>query len=281
MTELELSAGEYEAGVAPALGGALTFLRQSGRDLLRPAASLDAIREDPRSAASFVCVPYFGRLYGGLDFAGRHWDMAPTVPACDPKSALHGEGWISPWTLEDGSPESVTLRLVHDGQAEGRFPFAYVAEQRIVLSEKGLSIVLTVTNAGDHPMPAAPALHPYFPRTPATRLTFSAKGFWTPPQGNAPGQAGPIPQALDFSNGGVLPETPLDHSYSGFGGTVLIETGTSRTTLSSDAPFLHVYAPKGEGFFCLEPLTGLPGARELPILAKGDTARIQLNIAAA
>ncbi|MEZ5927502.1 MAG: hypothetical protein R3C55_03345 [Parvularculaceae bacterium] len=149
MTELELSAGEYEAGVAPALGGALTFLRQSGRDLLRPAASLDAIREDPRSAASFVCVPYFGRLYGGLDFAGRHWDMAPTVPACDPKSALHGEGWISPWTLEDGSHESVTLRLVHDGQAKGRFPFAYIAEQHIALSETGLSIVLTVTNAGD------------------------------------------------------------------------------------------------------------------------------------
>ena len=279
--EIVLSAGEFKAGVAPNLGGALTFLRHGERDVLRPAVSLDAIREDPRHAASFVCVPYFGRLYGGLDFNGSRWDMAPTVPACDPNSALHGEGWISPWTLEDESDASVTLRLVHDGHAKGRFPFAYVAEQRIALTEKGLSIVLTVTSAGDCPMPAAPALHPYFPRTPATRLTFSANGFWTPPQGNTQGQASPIPQVFDFSDGGGLPETSLDHSYSGFGGTVLIETGTSRTTLSSDAPFLHVYAPKGEGFFCLEPLTGLPGARELPILAKGDTARIQLNIAAA
>ena len=88
---LALRRGAFSAEIEPDVGGALVSLKLDGADILRPGAPA-RIAADPREAASFVCVPWFGRLFGGLDFAGRRFALAPTLPACDRVNALHGEG---------------------------------------------------------------------------------------------------------------------------------------------------------------------------------------------
>lgn len=281
MAEIVLISEGYEAGAAPEIGGVLTFLRFQGQDLLRPAASYAAAKADPRESACFACAPYFGRLQGGLDFDGRHWEQAPTLAACDPVDAIHGEGWISPWDIILQMADSLVIRLRHDARQVRRFPFFFEAEQRIGLSAKGLSLTLIVKNIGDRPMPASPALHPYFLRAPDLKLVFAAAEFWTPPQAGAPGALTAIPPAFDFRHGRGLPAAALDHSYVELEKSVAaIETGGGRISLASTAPNLHLYAPAGQDFFCLEPLTGLPGAPWPLRLDPGESVCLSMAIAA-
>lgn len=252
---IRLSAGMWEAGVAPSHGGSLSFLRRAGADILRPAASIGALAGDPRNGACFPCVPYFGRLAGGLDFGGGRWPLDPTLPACDPAHALHGEGWVCAWQASAQTPSSVIMGFEHL-PSPGRFPFPYRAEQSLALDDQGLKITLSIENAGAAAMPAGLGLHPYFPRTGDERLAFSAGRYWTPPDG----PLSPLPDALGAGSSALLPKISRDHTYADFGGAVTIEGGGARAALKSDAPALHLYAPAARGYYCLEPVTHLPGA---------------------
>lgn len=252
---VRLAAGDWEAGVAPAHGGSLMFFSRAGANILRPAASLDAVAADPRNGACFPCVPYFGRLPHGLALDGRRWPLDPTLPACDPANALHGEGWVSPWRTVAQTRSSLSIGFDH-APAEGRFPFPYRAAQSFALGDEGLTITLSVENIGAAPMPAGLGLHPYFVRTDDTLLAFSADSYWTPT--NGPLSA--LPDALGDGAGASLPLSTRDHTYAGFRGAVAIENGGRRAALKSDAPALHLYAPAGRDYYCLEPVTHLPGS---------------------
>lgn len=248
-----LSHGRWRAGCAPDLGGALAFLTHDGATVLRPAPSRAALAADPRNAACFPCVPYFGRLAGVTRGETFH-RLAPTLAACDPDDALHGEGWIGPWTVTARSVSSLTMRFER-APAPGRYPFPYAAEQTLSLSDDGLAVSLSIDNAGDTPMPAGLGLHPYFQRHPATTLSFSASGRWTPP-------AGPFETPPDALAGHAPMSLPVacDHTYTEPKGPVRIGGSGVPLLLKTDAPALHVYAPAGADFFCLEPVTHLPGA---------------------
>lgn len=248
-----LSHGRWRAGCAPDLGGALAFLTRDGEAVLRPAPSRAALTADPRNAACFPCVPYFGRL-AGIERDGAHHRLAPTLPADDPDTALHGEGWVSPWTVTARSASSLTMRHKH-APAPGRYPFAYAAEQTLALSDSGLAIGLSIENAGDAPMPAGLGLHPYFRRLPATALSFRASGRWTPPAGPLETPAGAL-----ASGAATPPPEAGDHTYAGFAGQMRIDGDRFPLRLTSDAPALHLYTPAGADFFCPEPVTHLPGA---------------------
>ena len=287
MIEVSLAKGGYELGAAPQWGGAVTFLKHEGRDCLRPARSLAVVEEDPREAACFPCIPYFGRLYDGLTLDGKHWAQAPTLSACDPDYALHGEGWVSPWEIVSQTDNVLVCAYRHDGAARGRFPFAYEARQKIKLSDDGAEISLGLKNTGEASMPGGLGLHPYLPRRQDTVCAFTAKKYWTPPKGNAPGVLSYLPDALGVSRWAPLPAVTRDHSYAGFDGEATINTGKISLHLKTDAPILHLYAPEGENWYCMEPVTHLPGAlvdRNNPygggMLAPGDTMKLTLLITA-
>ncbi|MBB5517783.1 aldose epimerase family protein [Amphiplicatus metriothermophilus] len=267
----------FSAEIAPEAGAALLSFSVGGRRALRPAASPQDAARDPRAAACFACVPWFGRLFGGLDVAGRRVALAPTLPACDPVNPLHGEGWTRPWAIAARAPDRLLCRLRSDGAGPGRFPFPYEASQEIALDAQGLSIVLVLTNAGAGPMPAGLGLHPYFPRRTDTRLSFAADGLWTPHEAGG-GAETPVPGGLDFARGAPLPERGVDHSFIGFSGEALIETDGLALRLKSDAPILHLYAPPGADFFCLEPVTHRPGAFGADILPPGARTRLSMRL---
>ncbi len=265
------------AEITPEHGAAILSFAKNGKDILRRAKSAEAVAEDPRAAACFPCAPWFGRLYRGLDFAGRHWELWPTLPACDPKHALHGEAWVRPWGVIAHTDIFLECRFSHDGVQDGRFPFAYDARQIVQIVGQCLRIDLILRNIGREPMPAGLGLHPYFSRTRDTRIDFSASDLWTPaPEG---GDLQPVPQDFEFSGGARLPNFTLDHSYSGFAGAAEISEPDGTARLETDAPILHVYAPAGENYFCLEPVTHLPGEFGGLALRPGDSIRLMLTIA--
>lgn len=249
---IEIYARQMRAALAPALGGAVMRLSCGGRDVLRPAASLEEVASDPRAAACYPMVPWFSRLPGGLNFAGCHYDLASTLPVCDPDHALHGHGWVSPWTVIDRTEDRLSCAFAH-APAPLSFPFPFRAVQEFSVSETAFRIGLSVTNTGARPMPAGLGLHPFFPRGASAAAVF--KG-----------------ERLTFAG------NPMDDSYPQWGGSARLEAAAMTLGLASDAPILHVYAPKDEPFFCAEPVTHLPGRFGEEILHPGETLNLFLKI---
>ena len=263
------------ASLAPGLGGVVMRLTHDGRDLLRPAQSADAVAKDPREAACFPCVPWFSRLAGGLDFNGRHYALAPTLPACDPDHALHGEGWINPWAVTAHAPDRLECQFDHQPRP-GKFPYAFAATQVFAVSERAFAIDLTLINNSDTPMPAGLGLHPYFPRHGTTVLSATANRCWAPDE-SGKWRETPIPRELDFSSRRPLPQRNTDETLMGWDGDLTI--ATDRTTrVTSSAQLVHVFAPAGADFFCLEPLTQAPACFGETILPPSGFLDLSMTI---
>ena len=77
--------------------------------------------ENVLEAASFPLVPFVNRIRDGrFPFRGREVRLAPNM-AGDP-SPLHGQGWLSPWPIEQASDREALLGFRHDA---GEWPWAY------------------------------------------------------------------------------------------------------------------------------------------------------------
>lgn len=280
---IRLAAGEWAAELRPELGGAVTALRRGERDVLRPAPKGAT---DPLETACFPLTPYANRIAGGrFVFEGREV-VIPTLPAFAPH-ALHGDGWLKPWSVEDATTDRAVLRL--DGGADAHWPWAYRARQTVSLNQDGLTIRLDMTNASSEPMPAGLGFHPYFPRPEGTRLKAATTGVWTGPE-IVPDRlaasgwiADWIGQEVDAAARAVA---LIDNAYEGWSGVAELADGDGVTTVTADADRLHVYAPPGEDFCCLEPVThrpdvfnqAAPGEGGSVVLAPGESLSLRMTV---
>ena len=274
---MKINSGKSELAIAPEYGGAIVYCRLNGLDVFRPAKNIDAVMNDPRNAACYPCVPYFGRLNSVTNVEGDSTNLSATMPNADLANALQGEGWVSAWNVVAQEENFVTLEYNH-APSSGRFPFAYKAAQSFLLSEKSLAIDLSVANTSDEAMPAGLGFHPFFKREASTMIRFNSQRFWQPPAQNDLGKLGPVPSNLDFSKGRRAPPNGIDHTFARFGGDAEIVSDNVGIKISSDAPHLHFYAPANEEFFCLEPVTHLPGAFGTVIISPGDALNINMKI---
>ena len=154
--QLTLRAGSLELVLSPSLGGAIRGLNWvSGDGASRPLMRA-CLAEEPTvlDMASFPLVPYVNRLRGGrFDFRGREVRLQPNMAG--DISPLHGQGWLSPWTVESAGECSARLHFEHQ---PGEWPWSYEAVQTFDLDEGGLSLVLSCTNLSGEPMPCGPLL---------------------------------------------------------------------------------------------------------------------------
>lgn len=246
---IEIENGPYRAAIAPGAGGCVMRLQYNGRDILRRAPSLEAVKADPRESACYPCVPWFGRLFGGLDFDGRHYNFTPTLPVCDPEHALHGHGWMSNWEIARQEQNRLDCRFDYQPK-EAAFPFPFRAEQSFLLNNS-FEISLLVNNTGATPMPAGLGLHPFFPNGQDTAL-------------NTVDHRGPIPSE----------ET--DYTLTGWNGNAEIFHNSMRLELHSTARLVHFFSPKNADFFCLEPITHRPGEFGRDIIAPGESINLKM-----
>jgi aldose 1-epimerase len=236
-------------------GGAIREFSWRDLPILRPAAA--AADTDPFAMACFPLVPYANRVaQGRFRFDGReiqlrrNWDQDP--------HPLHGQGWRSAWSSERTSTSAAVMSF--DGGGDD-WPWRYRAMQELNVLPDGLEIRLIVTNQSDHDMPAMLGLHPYFPNPAAATLEARARTIWLADAQALPVQEVLAPPDWSFERPRGIARVGLDHCFDHWDGLAIARWPDRVLSITTTgAQSLHIYAPAGADFFCLEPQTAAVGA---------------------
>lgn len=256
--DIELRHGDFAVWVSRR-GAAVTAATYRGIPFVVAAGGSDG------AMANFAMVPFGNRVEGNaMSFAGRDYAFQPN--ASDPLY-LHGDGWLSFWQLEDASAEHAQFSFSRS--ADGVSPYAYLARQEIRLTGDALVLRLSVENRGEAALPFGLGQHPFFARTPKTRLTIAADRYWSERPDHLPEMPGPVPDYFDFRSEKLLPQRWMNNAFEGWNGRAAIawpELGI-QAALEADGALdrFMLYMPVNRSdFFCLEPMSHLPNGHHLP-----------------
>ncbi|WDZ79872.1 aldose 1-epimerase (plasmid) [Ensifer adhaerens] len=247
------------------LGGAILSARWRGIPVLAPTPAPGLASQALGAEACFPLVPFGNRIEdNGFHFDGRGYMLTPNT--ADPL-VLHGDGWLERWSLLHQDRHS--LALGYSQEADAATPFAYETLQTITIDGANVILSLTVTSRAAQTLPYGLGFHPYFPRTPGTRLFARAERYWTERENHLPGAVKPVPEELDFTSGTPLPPGWLNNAFDGWDGKMRVEWPESGLALSLDADeslrFFVLYSPSADAdFFCFEPMSHRPNAHRQP-----------------
>ena len=246
--------------LAPHVGGSIRELTWRGEHVLRPASA--GATDDPFEMACFPMVPFANRIARGcFDFDGQTVCLAPNWSA-DPHP-LHGQGWRAAWTVTAASASAATLTFEGGGD---EWPWRYRCEQRFELAHGALAVELSIRNMSSGPMPAMLGLHPYFPDADRAELRARLPRVWRTDGDALPLEETATPPEWHFDPPRPLRSVSLDHCLSGWNGVAVLSWPERSVTLrAAHCSHLHVYAPAGRDFFCVEPQSAAAGA-----LGRGD-----------
>ena len=277
---IRLKSGGAVCDLLPEIGGAVGRFTIDGHEILRPTR---AGEREVRQTSCFPVVPFFGRVsHGRVDFRGEYIQLPPD-PGFEP-NAIHGHGWRNPWRVEESRADATTLAFDHRANA---WPWDYTARQSFELGPESLRITLTLANGGARPMPYSIGLHPYFLRTPDTVLRADVAGVWLADENIMPTERAPPDTLLDLANGARLGDAPfVDNTHFGWSHRATIAQRDVTIELASNADFLHVFLPRDEVFFCVEPMTAMPDVFNrqtqsdsgFRVLNSGETATVVVTL---
>lgn len=266
-TIIALRHGPMTLTAAPHIGGSLAGWSLSTPngpvDLFRPASERALAGSFAPDMACFPLVPFSNRIGGGrFVFQGRE-----VVLATDPGSPhrIHGHGWSNPWTVEAAAEDALRVGFSH---RVDDWPWSYRATQTVALDGEGLTVTLDLVNESDGDMPAGLGLHPYFAKSPGSVVTADVRAVWDNDDTILPSRRRPLPAAWDFRHGVAMDHAALDNGFTGWSGTATLDRPRERLrlTMLADGPVGHliVYAPPGEPYLCLEPVTHMTDALNRP-----------------
>ncbi len=275
MTLLTLRTGRLGVELAPAAGGSVARFTCGDVDVLRPMTAEAVASGRGNNAAIYPLVPYSNRIRDGrLVFGSEVIEIARNWPGID--HPMHGDGWAHAWQVVRSDARSAEIVYEHErAGAEGGWPFRYRARQHYRLDEASFSIRLSIENLEDRPVPAGIGLHPFFVRDPDCALTCHPSFVWRTDPEVLPVERIPVPPEWDFANGRKPDSVMLDNCFDGWDGRASIVWPTRRLRLDIEAtePFRHlvIYAPVGQRFFCVEPVSHANGQVGLAALPAGST----------
>ncbi|KPH58941.1 hypothetical protein ADT71_25175 [Novosphingobium sp. ST904] len=237
--------------------------------------------------ASFPLVPFSNRIARGCFNTGaRRGTIAPNFPGSDHPHPLHGFGWLAAWQVTEQGEDHAVLEHVYPG---GEWPWPYRARQTFQLGAWGVVTSISVTNLGDATMPAGLGFHPYFPRDAATVYRGFHRGEWYNTPDCLPSSLDEQDEAIDWWQGEPVDARAVDTAYTGREGALEIDwptRGLGLTILPSDElSTTVVFSPKGEDYFCVEPVTHATDAinrtpETMAWLEPGETASVSMTISA-
>jgi aldose 1-epimerase len=260
--------------VAPSLGGGITRFDWRSDGALVPIfrrCRHIAADTDPNQLACYPMLPYSNRIGGG------HFGVdVPRNRVAEPLP-IHGDGWLAHWQVAETDHDKVRLTLDH---SDGK-PYAYRASQTYALEGPSLVITLEVENTGRDALPFGLGIHPFLVRDAQTELSAAAAGLWLQGDDWLPVRHVPAPPAWQFGVAYPLPETIVNHAFTGWSGQAAVVWPKRRLslTIASDADYYVLYTPPGEDFFCFEPVdhpinaVNLPGgaaSHGMTMLARGE-----------
>lgn len=237
-------------------------------DLMRP-ASADAIAQrEPLGMSCFPLVPYCDLVTGGaFTFDGVRYVLPRNHPALP--EPIHGEGWISAWSIERHTENTLLLRFNH-AAGEAGFPFAYSTSLLFELSEDALTVELALRNEGMRPMPCGFGIHPYYIRTSDLIVRASAGQVWPAEAAKNRLTTIPVPPEWDFRSFRSFDDVDLDHSFTGWDGRydVIWPSLATQLTVTADPVFrnLLIFVPQSGDHFCMEPISNAMDAFNLASL---------------
>jgi aldose 1-epimerase len=182
--------------------------------------------------------------------------------AGDP-SPLHGQGWLSPWTVDAASDRHAELSFRHEA---GEWPWNYEARQEFSLDQSGISVGLSCRNTSIEAMPCGLGQHPYFPCGPRTSLDTQVTQAWTIDEKVLPVDEVPAEGRYGLADRLVCGQD-LDNGFGGWGGEARMSDPDwpySVRLSSADAHFFQLYSPPQGGIFVAEPVTHANAALNAP-----------------
>lgn len=280
---LLLSDGKAELEITPSLGAGIArydLLGPNGREpLFRPAPEQT---RDPFALGCNLLAPWSNRISnGGFFFEGRFHPLEPTLKG-EP-FPIHGNAFGLPWQVQSLGRCSACLTL----DSEGPGPFFYRTEVRYGLDAGALTVELAITNKAEATLPYGLGLHPWFPRTPQTRLLAAAPLVWLEDVRHLPVRRVSIEQRpdWDFRSERVLPKGWINNGFEEW--TCAASIVWPERSLAIDVtadPSLSIciiYSPGVTAdFLCVEPVShvvnahnmpGGPAANGLTILREGES----------
>lgn len=268
MTRLLLTFEDWRAEVAPNIGGSILSLMRSAQPILRPTSREALASGSVRRTACYPLVPYANRIaQGRFCWQGVEYALPENFPGS--VHPLHGVGWRRVWQVVRADAHSCRLKLEYrpaQDVASSDWPFAFDVEQEISLRAGGLTISLSVVNAGHSSAPLGLGLHPWFVRRGSERIQFTAAGAWR----NGADMLRSTPIGADVwnhSEGRPVGAHELDNDFFGWDGTARIASGGApaiRITASGIFSVLRVFTPPGQESFALEPVSHLSNAINCP-----------------
>ena len=263
---ISLQAGAMRCEIHPALGGCVAGLWFANRQVLRstPAIELQSVR----LSGSYPLVPYSNRVgYGHLHWGGGQTELALNF-APEPH-AIHGVGWERAWAVDSSNITAAVLTYRH--QPDMSWPFAFEATQTFTLSDAALDMHLSLTNRAKVQAPAGLGWHPYFAKSPQTRINFPAQGRW---------EMGPdkLP-TVRLPHAGIQSDCTslnVDHCFEGWRGLLQLTEGPLRMHVSSDLACLVVFTTPERDNIAIEPVSHVNNA--LALAAKTGVSPQSLGI---
>lgn len=284
---LALADDRSRVELAPWLGGGIlaaeALMAGEPVPLLRPWQGPDS---GPFGLGSNVLLPFSNRISGGgFSFEGTFHPIEPNLEG-EP-CPIHGDAFQKPWTVADATSSAATLVLENGGIG----PYRYSAEAKVELRDGVLVHTLTVTNRSGRTLPFGGGFHPWFPRTPETRIQFNASGVWLEDARHLPTAHVPLNERpdWDFTQGAALPSDWINNAFTGWTGQAIIAQPAFGlvVTLNADAPLTTaiVYSPSSAAdFFCFEPVSHpvdahhLDGGPGLVPLADGESLTFSMRL---
>lgn len=265
---LRVQSDPWTVELLPHVGGSIANLQHAGRAVLRSTPEDAIAQRAVRRTACYPLVPYSNRIARGrFVYDGVVRQLRPNFD--NNLHAIHGVGWISPWTVEHADTRSAILALRHrpNGEAAQFWPYAFDAWQTVAIADERLSLTLKVTNVDASAMPAGIGIHPYFTRRAGTTLAFASDGAWLRGADFLPSERVHAP-AWDYRHGRRIEERQIDNDFFGWRGSVRIrdpDLGVS-LTMRADPVFGHlvVFTPGDRDYFAVEPVSHMTDAVNRP-----------------
>ena len=287
----DLASGALQATILPSYGMLVASLKWQGTELLRRIDDLEGAAAKGSTAGIPLLYPWANRL-DGLRYkaAGREVMLNPKSPLLHFDGngfPIHGVPWsLLPWQVLTSTSSSITAGLEWSGDLLSIFPFPHKVEMEIGLADI-LTIAITVI-ADAEPVPVSFGFHPYFGLSDVARadwrlqlpamqkLTLDTRGIPTGARSDFAAKNDALGDTV-YDDGFALERNPERLALSGGGRTVAVE-------FLQGFPFAQVYAPKGQDFVALEPMTAptnaLVSGKDLPIVKPGErfTAKFRVTV---
>jgi aldose 1-epimerase len=287
--ELTVRSSELSATFLPELGMLGTSLRHRGDELLALPGGLDGYRQG-RVTGLPLLAPWANRLGARRYTAvGVDVDLAGLDLHTDEHGLpIHGTLTARPgWEVIGADEGSATARFDVGAHADllASFPFPHTLTLAVRAEGARLAVATTLAATGDVAVPVSFGWHPYLRMPGASRadlrlglparlhLALDGHGLPTGEGWAEPAEEDPVG------------ERTFDDLYElGDDRRLALAGGRRRLVVGFDEgyPYAQVYAPAGEEFMCLEPMTAPTNALvtgACPLVTPGATVTARFSLA--